>query len=399
METTTRFDLNQAIQRWREGFAQSPAFQRDNVDEMETHLRDSIASLQSRGLSEAEAFQIASQRLGGAEQLNAEFAKTNASTVWRHRALWMLVGLLFYGLASNVAKAIQAAFVCSASAVTTNGLALGWLSGGLNIVLFVGTVFLFWRIANGRVGGLERWKMTFLSRPFLCITAFCLLQLLLFVACSLLNTLAIKQSSPLALGQRAMVETGFRGLLMLAHSGLLVAGVAWLGLKRAKRVPATRVAACFLIGVIALSASSSPVHAQDQPRDARLAATEKPATLADAMKLWREGKQSDAVAKFLAVDFSKRPLFPTGSVLNMTEAEFIALPSAARDKMSKAMLDDIQTIKLIAGRVKELAKTPAKSAPCLSQLKAAGEAFDRPGGLALLKLVGQAFKKMAAAQP
>lgn len=399
METTTPFDLNRAIQGWRESFAQSPAFERDHVDEMETHLRDSIASLQSRGLSEAEAFQIATQRLGGAEQLNSEFAKTNVSIVWRHRALWMLVGLLFYGLATNIAKAIQAGLVCSASAFMTNGLALGWLSGGLNIVLFIATVFLFWRIANGRVGGIERLQRAFLIRPVLCIAGFCFLQLLLFVAASLLNILTIKQSNPLALGQRAIVETGFRGLLMLAHSGLLVAGVAWLGLKQAKRAPATRAAFCILVGVLAFSSSASPVHAQDQPRKALLAVTEKPATMAEVMKLWREGKQSDAVDKFLAVDFSKRPLFPTGSVLNLTEAEFIELPSAARDKMSKAMLDDIQIIKLIAGQVKDLAKTPAKAAQCRSQLKAAGEAFDRPGGLALLKLVGQALKKMAATQP
>ena len=49
METTsTPFDLNQAIQQWRDGLAQSPAIRGENLDELEVHLRDSVATLQAR---------------------------------------------------------------------------------------------------------------------------------------------------------------------------------------------------------------------------------------------------------------------------------------------------------------------------------------------------------------
>ena len=51
METTTSFDLNRAIQSWRENLAQSPAFRGENLNELESHLRDSVATWQARGLS------------------------------------------------------------------------------------------------------------------------------------------------------------------------------------------------------------------------------------------------------------------------------------------------------------------------------------------------------------
>src|SRR5262245_55051661 len=69
METTTSFNLNHAIQRWRENLCQSPAFCSENLDELEVHLRDSVMCLQSRGLSEDEAFLVAVRRLGQADAL------------------------------------------------------------------------------------------------------------------------------------------------------------------------------------------------------------------------------------------------------------------------------------------------------------------------------------------
>lgn len=163
--------------------------------------------------------------------------------------------------------------------------------------------------------------------------------------------------------------------------------------------PALRLAVWLLLTGVFLSLSPESAQAQPKAEATPIQATAKAAALDDALKLWRAGNQTEAVDRFLKVDFSKRPLFPVGSVLNMTEAEFVALPTAAQEKMRKPMMDDIQTLKLIAAQVKAQSKTSEKSAHCLSQLKAAGEAFDRTGGLALLKLVGQAMKKMAIPRP
>ena len=92
METPTPFDLNAAIQCWRQSMAASPAFRAENLDEIETHLRDSVRSLEAKGLSVEESYLIASRRLGQPAALDREFRKVNAPYVWRSRALWLWMG-------------------------------------------------------------------------------------------------------------------------------------------------------------------------------------------------------------------------------------------------------------------------------------------------------------------
>ena len=79
MENPTSFDLNRAIQQWREKLAMSPTFSHENLDELESHFRDSIAGLQKQGLSAEESFLIAVRRLGTFETIETEFAKVNQS--------------------------------------------------------------------------------------------------------------------------------------------------------------------------------------------------------------------------------------------------------------------------------------------------------------------------------
>jgi hypothetical protein len=98
METTTPFDLNCAIQHWRDGLAQSPAIRAENLDELETHLRDSVATLQSRELSAEEAFLIATKRVGRGAVLVKEFGKVNPVNVWVERCLWGLVALQLWSI-------------------------------------------------------------------------------------------------------------------------------------------------------------------------------------------------------------------------------------------------------------------------------------------------------------
>ncbi len=106
METQTAFDLNTAIQGWREHLRQSPHFRPDNLDELETHLRDSVAALQGKTLSEEEAFLVATRRIGGVPALAPEFAKVNGKQVWINWLLWMLVGAQLWPLVRNCASAV-----------------------------------------------------------------------------------------------------------------------------------------------------------------------------------------------------------------------------------------------------------------------------------------------------
>lgn len=93
METPSRFDLDQAISSWRESLAGRPAIRTEDVDELEAHLRDSVARLNGRGLSTEESYLVAVRRLGDSTVIDAEYGKVNTAEVWRERVFWMIAGV------------------------------------------------------------------------------------------------------------------------------------------------------------------------------------------------------------------------------------------------------------------------------------------------------------------
>jgi hypothetical protein len=111
METKTAFDLNTAIERWHDHLRQSPHFRPENLAELESHLRDSVASFRGSPLSEEEAFLVATRRLGGVPALEPEFAKVNGKEVWMIRLLWMLLGAQLWPLVRSCASAVADASV------------------------------------------------------------------------------------------------------------------------------------------------------------------------------------------------------------------------------------------------------------------------------------------------
>jgi len=138
MENPTAFDLNRQILAWRENLGQSPAFQPENLDELEAHLRDSIATLQNRGLSAGEAFMIATQRVGADGALATEFGKVNGQAVWLQRILWMLVGLQLWTLVNDSTDALARTF---STLVLGQWLRGQWLQGDTSHHVAVGTSF------------------------------------------------------------------------------------------------------------------------------------------------------------------------------------------------------------------------------------------------------------------
>lgn len=103
MENTAGFDLNRAIADWRHHLDQSPACRADDLDELESHLRDAVEQLRAVGLSDAEALLVATRRVGPCQALEAEFAKINGGNVWLDRLLWMLLGAQAWLLTGTVA--------------------------------------------------------------------------------------------------------------------------------------------------------------------------------------------------------------------------------------------------------------------------------------------------------
>ena len=91
MENPAAFDLNQAIQSWRESLAKSFTFDGESLNELESHLRDAIGDLQAKGLSAEEAFLVAVRRCGSRQQLKHEFGKRMVLERWFFRIAWIIL--------------------------------------------------------------------------------------------------------------------------------------------------------------------------------------------------------------------------------------------------------------------------------------------------------------------
>jgi hypothetical protein len=79
------FDLEQAVQEWRQTMALALCGQSDVIDELESHLRDEVQRLVQAGQMPQQAWKAALDRLGSSEQLTVEFGKlaTVNALSWR----------------------------------------------------------------------------------------------------------------------------------------------------------------------------------------------------------------------------------------------------------------------------------------------------------------------------
>jgi hypothetical protein len=71
------------IADWRAAVERGGAVDAPDADELESHLRDQIAELETAGLTGEEAFQIAVGRLGKIDQLTAECAREHGDRMWK----------------------------------------------------------------------------------------------------------------------------------------------------------------------------------------------------------------------------------------------------------------------------------------------------------------------------
>lgn len=152
MEDQPRFNLNESIRQWRLNLSKSPAFRSDDLDELESHLRDSAAMLENKGLADHEAFWVAAGRIGSTQGLDLEFGKVNANLVWRNRILWMVTGCLAFGALSGTASLIGTLVTLGIYSLTGGVKYLGPASS----VVFLGALFSLslwvWRSGNRSSG-------------------------------------------------------------------------------------------------------------------------------------------------------------------------------------------------------------------------------------------------------
>jgi hypothetical protein len=73
-------NLEKSIADWRRNLSAGPKIAADEIDELESHLRETIDQLVRSGLTEPEAFERATKQLGGSATIASEFRKLDPPT-------------------------------------------------------------------------------------------------------------------------------------------------------------------------------------------------------------------------------------------------------------------------------------------------------------------------------
>jgi predicted small lipoprotein YifL len=152
--------------------------------------------------------------------------------------------------------------------------------------------------------------------------------------------------------------------------------------------------------LIAGCGKKSPSISATPPPAQADAASPSPAAQ-PALTAWQQGDRAAAVSSFLAADWSARPLFAAGSILNLSESQFKALSDAEREAKSKDMFSQLDSLKQLARAVVQSGHdavskgNTAQARKCFTSLKQCGTALESPDCLLLVQLVGKAFVKMS----
>ena len=80
-------ELETQISKWRDYMRRRRAMHDADVDELEDHLRSTVAELTEVGLRPDEAFLIAVKRMGNLDDLSREFARVHSERLWKQLVL------------------------------------------------------------------------------------------------------------------------------------------------------------------------------------------------------------------------------------------------------------------------------------------------------------------------
>lgn len=88
------FELDAAIVDWKRSLRSDAEITQSQVEELETHVRDSIEGYTAKGLTDQEAFLVATQMLGDGLALKHEFREVHGSSTLNMSVYWILVGFI-----------------------------------------------------------------------------------------------------------------------------------------------------------------------------------------------------------------------------------------------------------------------------------------------------------------
>lgn len=120
------FDLNKAIENWKSVLDRNEAFREEDIEELESHLREQIEQLIKSGLSGEEALLIARNRLGDPEEIGRQFAQADPSLLWKRRIFWMAVGVFSWFAVVLCQRVFSAVAILAAVSIgVRSGIGLG----------------------------------------------------------------------------------------------------------------------------------------------------------------------------------------------------------------------------------------------------------------------------------
>lgn len=170
----------------------------------------------------------------------------------------------------------------------------------------------------------------------------------------------------------------------------------------------TNAIAAFLVATVAValsgcgkkeSSSAKPQESSQQTQTTSANAS----PLEQILSVWREGDKAKAIQQFLETDLKSGPLFSSGSALSHRERELPGMSQTERERLLAEVHAQVNELKQLAAAVREKGQAVASTNPalawrCFAKLDELGAALDQPESLKIVQLVGQAIRKMAAAE-
>lgn len=112
----------------------------EDVEELESHLRDSVETLSKSGLSTDEAFLVAARRAGSPSELESQYDTVNTASIWRARALWMISGILLYWVLGSINEILSSVSMITGSYFSLGANIAAWGGVAIQLIFLVSLV-------------------------------------------------------------------------------------------------------------------------------------------------------------------------------------------------------------------------------------------------------------------
>jgi len=241
------------------------------------------------------------------------------------------------------------------------GFGLGWLGVGIRCVTLGAVVWLGLRVLTRCSDRGSAWLGRALRHPVLLMICLALFTVLLQAAAVAVPNQVIYRTDVRIVPGFLAIDCFFGpGAMMIVLFLLFVSATRFESLRRgARRVRSTIVPvmalSCFLLSGCGQAPSTEPASAADQKTGAPQSSLASQTAFEKCLGTWSAGDFDAAIQEFLPINLKDAKLFSAGSALSMSEAQFVALPQAARERLSAPMMNDLDSIKALCVRVKEAA--------------------------------------------